>query len=155
MADQPTKHAAGTTLPQVVEKLLYALPDEHYDARAAALDDDVVDHNVGPPMVRGRHRTVKFLRRPDAGFDMKIHRIAAEGTSAATERTEVINDGPLDYTDRYQEVMHRGSDLGAVWSPPFHLNIWTARRATYGCVYVLDPPHDASSTGDWKAEDVA
>ena len=124
--------------------------EEHYDARAAALDDDVVDHNVGPPMIRGRHRTVKFLRRglsrPNAGFDIKIPRI---------ERTEVINDGPLDYTDRYLEVMYRGGDLGAFWSPPFHLNIWTARRVTFGCVYVLDPPHDSSSTGDWKAEDVA
>ena len=67
----------------------------------------------------------------------------------------MINDGPLDYTDRYLEVMYRGGGLGAFWSPPFHLNIWTARRVTYGCVYVLDPPHDSSSTGDWKAEDVA
>jgi limonene-1,2-epoxide hydrolase len=110
-----TKQAAGATPPQVVEKLLYALRDEHDDARAAALDDDVVDHNVGPPMIRGRDRTVKFLRRglslPNAGFDVKIHHIAAEGT-------EVINDGPLDDTDRYQKVMYRGGDLGAFWSPP-------------------------------------
>ncbi len=159
MPDQPTKQVAGTTPPQVVKELLYALRDEHYDATAAAFHDDVVDHNVGPPMVRGRHRTVNLLRhgrsRPNAGLAIKIHRIAAEATSAATEGTEVVDDGPLDYMDRYQEVMYRGGDVGGFWSPPFHLNIWTARRAPYGCAYVLDPPHDPASTCDWKEEDVA
>lgn len=76
MTDQLPKQAAGTPPAQVVEKWLYALRDEHYDAWAAALDD-VVDHNVGLPTIRRRHRTVKFLRRgpsrPNAGVDVKIH----------------------------------------------------------------------------------
>jgi limonene-1,2-epoxide hydrolase len=65
----------------------------------AALDDDVVYQNVGMPIIRGSRRTVKFLRRglerPRAGFDVKIHRIAADGTSVLTERTDVIIYGPL------------------------------------------------------------
>ena len=60
----------------------------------AALDDNVVYHNVGLPIIRGRQRTVKFLRRglsrPKARFDVKIHRIATEGTSVLTERTDVL-----------------------------------------------------------------
>jgi hypothetical protein len=96
------------------------------------------------------------LSRPNAGIAVKFHRSeGTEVTPAATEGTEVVSDGPLDYTDRYQEVMCRGGDVEGFWSPPFHLNIWTARRATYGCAYVLDPPHDSTSTADWKAEDVA
>lgn len=72
-----------------------------------------------------------------------------------TECTDVINYGPLDYADRYQEVIYRGLGQWRFWSGPFQLNLWTTYRAKNGCIDVLDPPHDSSSTSDWKAEDVA
>jgi len=100
MTDQlPEQTAVNTTPTQIVERFLYAMRDKDYDAMQAALDDDVVYQNVGLPTIRGRHRTVNILRRGlelgSAGFDVKIHRIAAEGTSVLTERTDVILYGPL------------------------------------------------------------
>ena len=94
MTDQLPEQTAVKTPTQIVENFLYALRDKNYDAALAALDDDVVYHNVGTPVIRGSRRTVDLLRRgldlPRAGFDVKIHRIAAEGTSVLTERTDVI-----------------------------------------------------------------
>ncbi|HUO40394.1 MAG TPA: limonene-1,2-epoxide hydrolase family protein [Mycobacterium sp.] len=94
-----TDQIAVETPIQIVGGFLYALRDEDYDAMDAALDDDVVYHNVGMPIIRGRRRTVTFLRRglesARAGFDVKIHRIAADGTSVLTERTDVILYGPV------------------------------------------------------------
>jgi limonene-1,2-epoxide hydrolase len=79
---------------RIVEGFLYALQDEDWDTFAAAMDDNIVYHNVGLPIINGRHRVEKALRRaldmPAAGFEVKIHRIAAEGTSVLTERTDVI-----------------------------------------------------------------
>ncbi|MBV9091650.1 MAG: nuclear transport factor 2 family protein [Mycobacteriaceae bacterium] len=95
----PDQTAAAGTPTQIVEGFLYALRDENYDAMLAALDDDVVYQNVGLPTIRGGHRTVSVLRRglkpARAGFDVKIHRIASEGTAVLTERTDVILYGPL------------------------------------------------------------
>ena len=159
MPDKSRKQVTDSTLVQIAEKFLYASRKEGYDTMAAALDDDAENHNVALPMVGGSYRGVRILcrgvSRPDAGSDIEIHRIGAEGASAAIVRTEATKHGPLDYTDQYQEVLDRGGDLGAFWSPPFHLCIWTARRRTYGCAYVLDPPHDASSTADREAQYVA
>jgi limonene-1,2-epoxide hydrolase len=79
---------------RIVEVFLYALRDKEWDNFASAMDDDVVYQNVGTPIIKGRDRTVKFLRRmfdrPSAGFEVKIHRIAVEGISVLTERTDVM-----------------------------------------------------------------
>jgi limonene-1,2-epoxide hydrolase len=79
---------------RIVEGFLYALQDEDWDTLAAAMDENIVYHNVGLPIVTGRQRALKLLHRglsrPTAGFEVKIHRIAAEGTSVLTERTDVL-----------------------------------------------------------------
>lgn len=62
-----------------------------------------------------------------------------------TERTAVIIYQPLDYTDRHQEGTHHGLDWERFWSRPFQLNMWTAYRAKYGCIDILDTQHDSSS----------
>jgi limonene-1,2-epoxide hydrolase len=99
MTDELPEQTSVTTPAQVVEGFLYALRDKDWDAMAAALDDDVIYHNVGLPIIRGSRRTVNFLRRglsrPNVRFDVKIHRIATEGTSVLTERTDVIEIGPV------------------------------------------------------------
>jgi limonene-1,2-epoxide hydrolase len=83
---------------RIVEAFLYALRDKNWDAFASAMDDNIVYHNVGTPIINGRRQSVKFLRRmfdrPSAGFEVKIHRIAVEGTSVLTERTDVMVFGP-------------------------------------------------------------
>jgi limonene-1,2-epoxide hydrolase len=79
---------------RIVEGFLYAMQDKDWDTMAAVMDENIVYHNVGLPIINGRHRAMKFLRRglemPNAGFEVKMHRIAAEGTSVLTERTDVI-----------------------------------------------------------------
>lgn len=99
MTDQTPDLALVTDPAQIVEGFLTALQDEDYDAMLAALDDDLVYQNVGLPTIRGSHRTVKMLRRalsrPNAGFEVKIHRSATNGNSVLNERTDVIVFGPL------------------------------------------------------------
>lgn len=94
-----TDQTAVKTPIQTVEGFLYAMRDEDFDAMAEALDDDVIYQNVGLPIIRGRRRTVGALRRlldlPRAGLDVKIHRIAADGGSVLTERTDVLLYGPV------------------------------------------------------------
>jgi limonene-1,2-epoxide hydrolase len=93
MTDQLSASSVTTDPIRVVETFFDALREEDFDAVDSLLDDDLVYQNVGLPTIRGRHRTVGLLRglsRPNAGFDVKIHRIASEGTSVLTERTDVL-----------------------------------------------------------------
>jgi limonene-1,2-epoxide hydrolase len=81
---------------RIVEGFLYALQDKDWETMTAVTDENIVYHNVGLPIINGRHRTLKLLRRletSNAGFEVKIHRIAAEGTSVLTERTDVLRFG--------------------------------------------------------------
>lgn len=82
---------------RTVEVFLNALADEDFDTANAALADDLVYQNVGLPTIYGRHRAMKLFRRMEgrAGFEVKIHRIAAEGAAVLTERTDALTFGPL------------------------------------------------------------
>ncbi|QNI06461.1 limonene-1,2-epoxide hydrolase [Mycobacterium kubicae] len=82
---------------RTVEDFLYALQDQDFEAVAAGLDDDVVYENVGLSRIRGGRKTVKFLRQMEGrmGFEVKIHRIAADGAAVLTERTDALIFGPL------------------------------------------------------------
>jgi limonene-1,2-epoxide hydrolase len=96
MTDQLPDRSTTTDPARVVETFLYALRDKDFDAADATLDDDLVYQNVGLPTIHGRQRTMKFMRRldrPNGGFDVKIHRIATEGSAVLTERTDVITFG--------------------------------------------------------------
>ncbi len=80
-----------------VEVFLEALQDQDFDAAAAVLDDNLLYQNVGYSTIRGRARTMKLLRGMEgrAGFEVKIHRIAVNGSSVLTERTDVLVLGPV------------------------------------------------------------
>jgi limonene-1,2-epoxide hydrolase len=82
---------------RVVETFLYALQDEDFDAAEAVLSDNVVYENFGYTRMRGRRRIMKLLRRGQGkvGFEVKIHRIAAEGAAVLTERTDALIFGPV------------------------------------------------------------
>jgi limonene-1,2-epoxide hydrolase len=98
MTDQLPNRSVTTDPARVVESFLYALRDKDFDAADEALDDDLVYQNVGLPTIRGRQRTMTLFRglsRPNAGFDVKIHRIASEGSAVLTERTDVLILGPF------------------------------------------------------------
>ncbi|MGH3966856.1 MAG: limonene-1,2-epoxide hydrolase family protein, partial [Mycobacterium sp.] len=49
------------------------------------------------PTIYGRERAMKLFRSMEgrAGFDVKIHRIAADGAAVLTERTDALSFGPL------------------------------------------------------------
>jgi limonene-1,2-epoxide hydrolase len=82
---------------RTVEGFLNALQDADYEAADAALDDNLVYVNVGLPAIHGRAKTMKLLRQMDgrAAFEVKIHRIAADGAAVLTERTDALIFGPL------------------------------------------------------------
>jgi limonene-1,2-epoxide hydrolase len=84
-----------TTDPRaIVEEYLHAvIRDKDFDAASALLADEVVYENVGYPRVRGAQRIVKIFRRanvPKVSWDVTIHRIAQQGASVLTERTDAI-----------------------------------------------------------------
>lgn len=89
----------GTTVAntRTVETFLNALQNEDFETVEASFDDDLVYENVGLSRIRGGHRTAKLLRRMEGriGFEVKIHRIAADGAAVLTERTDVLIFGPL------------------------------------------------------------
>ncbi len=82
----------------VVEAFLAALAAPDME-RSAALIDDAIDYvNVGLPAVHGRDEMAKvfaLLDRPNAGFEVYLHSISADGPVVLTERTDVITIGGL------------------------------------------------------------
>ena len=82
---------------RTVEDFLNALQNEDFDAVAAAFDDNLLYENVGFSRIRGGRRTVKLLRKMEGrvGFEVKIHRIAADGAAVLTERTDALILGRL------------------------------------------------------------
>jgi limonene-1,2-epoxide hydrolase len=82
---------------RTVESFLNALQHLDYETAEAALDDNLVYENVGLPTIHGRARAIKLFRRMDgrAAFEVKIHRIAADGAAVLTERTDALIFGPV------------------------------------------------------------
>lgn len=90
-----TEQTAPNT--RTVEVFLHALADEDLDTASTQLADGLVYQNVGLPTIRGRDRTMKLFRQMEGrgGFEVKIHRIAADGAAVLTERTDALVFGPL------------------------------------------------------------
>ncbi|MEQ6325671.1 limonene-1,2-epoxide hydrolase family protein [Mycobacterium canetti] len=82
---------------RAVEAFLNALQNEDFDTVDAALGDDLVYENVGFSRIRGGRRTATLLRRMQGrvGFEVKIHRVGADGAAVLTERTDALTFGPL------------------------------------------------------------
>jgi limonene-1,2-epoxide hydrolase len=93
-----TSAALDTTAnARFVETFLYALQDEDFDTADSALADNIEWQNVGLPTIRGRRRVVKIFRGGQGrmAFEVKIHRIAADGNAVLTERTDALIFGPV------------------------------------------------------------
>jgi limonene-1,2-epoxide hydrolase len=82
---------------RTVEVFLRALQDADLETAGAALAEDLVYQNVGLPTIYGRNRAMKLFRSLGgaSGFEVKIHRIAADGAAVLTERTDALIFGPL------------------------------------------------------------
>jgi limonene-1,2-epoxide hydrolase len=97
MTDQTSELKSAVDNTRTVENFLYALQDEDFDTANSALADNIEWQNVGFPTIRGRQRIINLMRRGEGrmGFEVKIHRIAAEGNAVLTERTDALIIGPL------------------------------------------------------------
>jgi limonene-1,2-epoxide hydrolase len=97
MTDQASSSITDVDNARTVENFLYALQDEDFDTAEALVSEHLVWQNVGWPTLRGRDRIMKLFRRGEGrmGFEVKIHRIAADGNSVLTERTDALIVGPL------------------------------------------------------------
>jgi limonene-1,2-epoxide hydrolase len=97
MTDQPSRVSSDVDNARTVETFLYALADEDFATADSVLADHIVWQNVGWPTLRGRERIMKLFRRGQGWmrFDVKIHRLATDGNSVLTERTDVLVFGPL------------------------------------------------------------
>lgn len=74
-----------------------ALQDEDYETADAALDDNLVYQNVGLPTIHGSNKTITLWRKMAGriGFEIKIHRIVADGDAVLCERADAVIVGPL------------------------------------------------------------
>jgi limonene-1,2-epoxide hydrolase len=97
MTEQIANISTDVDNAHTVEVLLSSLQDQDFDTAAAVLDDNLVYQNVGLPTIRGRARAMKLLRGMEgrARFEVKTHRIAVNGSSVLTERTDVLIFGPV------------------------------------------------------------
>ena len=80
-----------------VEVFLNALQAQDIDGAGAVLDENLVYENVGFPTIRGRARAMKLFRGMEgrARFEVKTHRIAVNGSTVLTERTDALVFGPV------------------------------------------------------------
>jgi limonene-1,2-epoxide hydrolase len=95
MADQISAAVQSPT--GTVESFLGALQDHDFQIAEISLAQSLVYQNVGLPTIYGRNRAMKLFRSMEGrmGFEVKIHRIAADGASVLTERTDALTVGPL------------------------------------------------------------
>jgi limonene-1,2-epoxide hydrolase len=82
---------------RTVEGFLHALQDADLETAGAVLAEDLVYQNVGLPTIHGRARTLKLFSSlgSSSAFEVKIHRVAADGAAVLTERTDALIFGPL------------------------------------------------------------
>jgi len=95
MTEQPTDQRTISSQidnAHTVAVFLAALQDQDIDAAGAVLDEHLVYQNVGFPTIRGRARAMKLFRGMEgrARFEVKTHRIAVNGSTVLTERTDAL-----------------------------------------------------------------
>jgi limonene-1,2-epoxide hydrolase len=97
MADQTANASSDIDNAHTVEVFLTALQNADLDTANAVLDANLVYENVGFPTIHGRARTIKLFRsmQGKARFEVKTHRIAVNGSTVLTERTDVLVIGPV------------------------------------------------------------
>jgi limonene-1,2-epoxide hydrolase len=130
MTDQASPVTSDVDNARTVETFLYALQDEDFDTADAQLADNVVWQNVGWPTMRGRERIMKLFRRGPGrvGFEVKIHRIAAEGSAVMTERTDALVIGPLRMQFWVCGVFELHAGKITLWRDYF--DMWDMTKAT-------------------------
>jgi limonene-1,2-epoxide hydrolase len=130
MTDQVSRVTSDIDNARAVETFLYALQDEDFDTADSLMADTIVWQNVGLPTLQGRQRIVKILRRGQGkvGFEVKIHRIAVDGDSVLTERTDALVIGPLRLQFWVCGVFELHAGRITLWRDYF--DMWDMTKAT-------------------------
>lgn len=130
MNDQASPVRSDLDNVRAVETFLYALQDEDFDTVDRSLADNIEWQNVGLPTIRGRRRIVAMIRRAEGrmGFEVKIHRIAAEGIAVLTERTDALVVGPLRIQFWVCGVFEVHAGRITLWRDYF--DMWDVTKAT-------------------------
>jgi limonene-1,2-epoxide hydrolase len=126
---------------RTVEAFLSALQDEDFDAIDTLFDDDLVYENAGLSRIRGGRRTAKLLRGMQGriGFEVKIHRIAADGSAVLTERTDALIFGPLRIQFWACGIFEIRNGRITLWRD--YVDVYDMLKATVrGLVAVVVPP---------------
>ena len=82
----------------VVTDFLNAMQEADPDTVISLVGDDIVYSNVSLPTIRGKDRFARAARsyyRYHLGFQVVVHRIAENGSSVLTERTDALILGPF------------------------------------------------------------
>lgn len=97
MTEQTSNIGSDIDNAHTVEVFLNALENQDIDGAGAVLDENLVYENVGLPTIRGRARALRLFASMEgrAGFEVKTHRIAVNGSSVLTERTDALVIGPV------------------------------------------------------------
>jgi limonene-1,2-epoxide hydrolase len=130
MTDQASRVSSDVDNARTVETFLYAMQDEDFDTVDSAMADTIVWQNVGFSTMQGRQRIVKLFRRGQGrvGFEVKIHRIAAEGSAVLTERTDALVIGPLRLQFWVCGVFEVHGGRITLWRD--YLDMWDFTKAT-------------------------
>ncbi len=88
---------ARLTSAETVSAFLQAMTDGDAEAAASLLHPDVVYRNVSLPPIRGQavDRLVRRWCASRYGFEVAVHRLAADGDTVLTERTDALVVGPV------------------------------------------------------------
>jgi len=130
---------------RTVESFLNALQEEDFETIEALFDDDLVYENVGLSRIRGGRRTAKLLSRMQGriGFEVKIHRIAADGSAVLTERTDALIFGPLRIQFWACGIFEVRNGRITLWRD--YVDIYDMLKATLrGLVALVVPPLKAT-----------
>jgi limonene-1,2-epoxide hydrolase len=97
MTEQTSSPDSALDNTRTVETFLYALQDHDFERAQGLVADNLVWENVGWPTMRGGRRVINTFRSMTSriGFEVKIHRIAADGDAVLTERTDALVFGPV------------------------------------------------------------
>ena len=130
MTDQTSRVSSDVDNARTVETFLYAMQDEDFETVDSTLADMIIWQNVGFVTVQGRRRIVKLLRSGQGRlrFEVKIHRIAADGSAVLTERTDALVIGPLRVQFWVCGVFEVHAGRITLWRDYF--DVWDITKAT-------------------------
>jgi limonene-1,2-epoxide hydrolase len=130
MTEQTSSTNTALDNTRTVETFLYALQDRDFGKAQAVVADNLVWENAGWPTMRGGRRVINTFRSMTSrgAFEVKIHRIAADGSAVLTERTDALVIGRLRVQFWVCGVFEVHAGRITLWRDYF--DVWDITKAT-------------------------